>query len=191
VTLKLAEDGELLVKGPNVFQGYFKDPIATEAAFDAEGYFRTGDIGERTPEGHWRITDRKKELIITAGGKNIAPQKLENLLKARPGIANACVHGDRRPYLVAILTLDREALALHHPHLAEKPADDPLLRAAIAAEVADVNARLARVEQIKDFRLLDSDFSTETGELTFTLKLKRRVIETRHAALLAAMYPTA
>ncbi|MFN3430301.1 MAG: AMP-dependent synthetase/ligase [Candidatus Sericytochromatia bacterium] len=188
VTIKLAEDGELLVRGPNVFQGYYRDEAATAEAIDAEGFFHTGDIGERDSDGFWRITDRKKELIITAGGKNIAPQKLENALKARPGIASACVVGDRRPYLTALLTIDREALAAHHPRLAGRPVDDADLRAAIAAEVTDVNVRLARVEQIKDFRLLDTDFSAESGELTYTLKLKRRVIEARHAALIAAMY---
>jgi long-chain acyl-CoA synthetase len=188
VTIRRAEDGELLVRGPNVFQGYWRDEAATNEAVDAEGFFHTGDIGERDADGFWHVTDRKKELIITAGGKNVAPQKLENALKARPGIASACVVGDRRPYLVALLTIDREALAAHHPPLADRPVDDPDLRAAIAAEVTDVNVRLARVEQIKDFRLLDTDFSPESGELTYTLKLKRRVIEARHAALIAAMY---
>jgi long-chain acyl-CoA synthetase len=188
VEVKRAPDGELLVKGPNVFSGYFKDAEATREAFDAEGFFRTGDIGECDADGFWYVTDRKKELIITAGGKNIAPQKLEQLLTARPGIAGACVVGDRRACLVALLCLDREALRATDPTLAERPADDPALRALMAREVAVVNARLARVEQIKDFRLLDSDFSPESGELTYTLKLKRRVIETRHAALIGAMY---
>jgi long-chain acyl-CoA synthetase len=188
VTVKRAPDGELLVRGPNVFSGYFKDEAATRAAFDADGFFRTGDIGEQDADGFWYITDRKKELIITAGGKNIAPQKLEQRLTARPGIAGACVVGDRRAYLVARLSLDRPALAAGHPALADAPVDDPALRAAIAREVAEVNAGPARVEQIKDFRLLDSDFSPESGELTYTLKLKRRVIEARHAALIGAMY---
>ena len=127
-------------------------------------------------------------MIITAGGKKIAPQKVEALLRRRPLISNAMLHGDRRPYLVALLTLDAEALAASRPDLAARSADDAGLLEALRGEVAAVNSLLARFEQVKEFRVLPRDFSLEAGELTFTLKLKRRAIEAAWKPLLDEMY---
>lgn len=188
VEVKIAPDGEVLVKGPNVFAGYFGDDAATREAFTEDGFYRTGDVGEFDEEGFLKITDRKKELIITASGKNIAPTKLENLLKARPGISNALVHCDRRPYVVALLTLDRPALEKVLPGLGGRPLDDPELLAHVERQVRVVNEGLPRFEQIKVYRLLEEDFSAEDGTLTLTFKLKRRVIEARYHDLLDQMY---
>jgi long-chain acyl-CoA synthetase len=189
VELRFAADGELLVRGENVFGGYFKDEKATREVFDENGFFRTGDIGRVDEDGFYYITDRKKELIITAAGKNIAPQKIETMLKERAIISNALVHGDRRNYLVAILTLDRGVLRQTHPGLSARPVDDPEVRAVVGAEISIVNEELARFEQIKDFRIVEEDFTVERGELTVTMKLKRRVIEKTYMALLDEMYP--
>lgn len=188
VDVKLAEDGELLVRGPNVFQGYFKDPEATREAFDADGFFRTGDIGDVDADGYFYVTDRKKELIITAAGKNIAPQKIENMLRERRYISNCLVHGDRRHFLVALIALDRESIRSRHPDLAARPADDISLRTLIERQIEHVNNQLARFEQIKDFRIIEQDFAPETGELTVTMKLKRRVVEERYREVLDEMY---
>jgi long-chain acyl-CoA synthetase len=188
VEVKVAEDGELLVRGINVFREYFKDPTATGDAFDEDGFYRTGDVGRIDEDGFVYITDRKKELIITAAGKNIAPQKLENLLRERPFVSNALVHCDRRPYVVALVTLDRAALGVARPDLASAPADDPRIVSLIAHEVEAANGRLPRFEQIKHFRIVEREFSPETGELTLTLKLKRRVIEANYRDLLDGMY---
>ena len=188
VEVRVAEDGELLVRGRNVFAGYFRNDGATREALTEEGFYRTGDVGHLDGEGFWHITDRKKELIITAGGKKIAPQKVEALLRRRPLIAGAMLHGDRRPYLVALLSLDREVLASTRPDLAGLLEGDPALRAALAEEVAAVNALLAHFEQVKEFRILPRDFTLEAGELTFTLKLKRRVIEAAWRETLDGMY---
>lgn len=188
VEIRLDGDGEVLVRGPNVFAGYFKDPAATAAAFTPEGFYRTGDVGEMDADGFLRITDRKKELIITASGENIAPTKLENLLKARPGISSALVHCDRRPYVVALLTLDRPALDGVRPGLSAAPLDAPELLSHVRAQVDAVNASLSRVEQIKVYRVLEEDFSAEGGTMTLTFKLKRRVIEARYRQVLEEMY---
>lgn len=188
VEVKLDEDGELLVRGPNVFQGYFKDPEGTKEAFTEDGFFRTGDIGTVDADGYFYVTDRKKELIVTAGGKNIAPQKIENMLRERRYISNCLVHGDRRNYLVAIIAIDRESIRSRHPEVADRPVSDINVRTLIERQVEHVNNQLARFEQIKDFRLIDQDFTPETGELTVTMKLKRRVVEERYRELLDSMY---
>lgn len=192
VTLRLAEDGEILARGPNVAGGYHNRPQETAEAWSEDGWFRTGDIGE-FEDGFLRITDRKKELIKTAGGKYVAPQKIENLLKARPLISQAVVIGDQIKYCVALLTLDPQAAAdwaqAHgrgERSLAEL-VDDDELRQAVQREVDDVNARLASFESIKYFRILPRDFSIEEGELTPSLKIKRRVIQTRYADRIAEM----
>ncbi len=179
--VKFAEDGELLVRGPGVFREYFKDPEGTRAAFTDDGFYRTGDLGTIDADGYYYIVDRKKDLIITSGGKNVAPQKLESLLRERPFISNALVHGDRRPCLVALLTLDRDALAA-------EAVPPEAVQARLQREVAAVNAKLPRFEQIKAFAILDGDFTHESGELTLTLKLRRRIIEERHKALLDGLY---
>lgn len=188
VEVRLAADGELQVRGVNVFPGYLDNPEANAEAFTPDGFWRSGDIGRVDEEGFYHITDRKKELIITAGGKNIAPQKLENLLRQRPLISHCLVHGDRRPYVVALLTVDRAALAAAHPELAEAPPEDERLCQLLEAEVAEVNRQLARFEQIKKFRVLPGEFTAQGGELSQSLKLKRRVVEERHRHLLEAMY---
>ncbi|HUJ55461.1 MAG TPA: long-chain fatty acid--CoA ligase [Gaiellaceae bacterium] len=176
--LRIADDGEILVRSDTVFAGYYKDPEATAAAFAEDGWFRTGDVGEIDAEGFLRITDRKKDLIITAGGKNIAPQNLENALKASRFVSQAIVVGDRRPYVAALLTLDEAEVAAS----GREPA-------AIAEElVGDVNRDRTRAEQIKRFVVLPRDFSLEEGEVTPTLKLRRRVIAEHFAPEIDGLY---
>ncbi len=188
VEVEVDADGELLVRGPNVFRGYWRQPELDAEVFDGRGFWRTGDIGRIDDDGFVWITDRKKELIVTSGGKNIAPQRLETMLKERPGISNAMVVGDRRPYVVALLTLDREAIRASSPQLADLPGDDPRIVEIVGAEVEAVNARLARFESIKRFALVEPDFSVDGGELTVTLKLKRRVIADLHADTVEGLY---
>lgn len=186
VELKIAADGEILAKGPNIARGYYERPAQTAQAWDAEGWFHTGDIGQ-LDDGYLRITDRKKELIKTAGGKYVAPQKIENLLKSRPLISQAVVLGDRLKYCVALITLDPDALAawadkngLGGTDLAVLAAEEGV-RASVESSVAAVNEGLASYESIKYFAILPHDFSVESGELTASLKIKRRVIAERHA----------
>jgi len=193
VSLRLGEDGEILARGPNVASGYYNRPQETAEAWGEDGWFRTGDIGE-IEDGFLRITDRKKELIKTAGGKYVAPQKIENLLKARPLISQAVVVGDQLKYCVALLTLDTEAVgAWARAHgrggrpLADLLADEDLEKA-VGHEVDTVNARLASFETIKYFRILPRDFAVEEGELTPSLKIKRRVIQERYADRIAEMF---
>lgn len=188
VEVRVAADGELEARGFNVFPGYLDNPAANAEAFTSDGFWRSGDIGRVDEDGFFYVTDRKKELIITAGGKNIAPQKLENLLRQRPLISHCLVHGDRRRYVVALLTVDRVALAAAHPELAEVTVDDDRLRQLLAAEVTEINSHLARFEQIKAFRVVAQEFTAEGGELSQSLKLKRRVVEERYRCLLDAMY---
>jgi long-chain acyl-CoA synthetase len=176
--VKLDEDGEILVKSPSVFVGYYKDPEATAAAFTEDGWFRTGDVGEIDDDGYLKITDRKKDLIITAGGKNIAPQNIENALKASRFVSQAVVIGDRRPYVTALITLEQAEVA--------SSGRDP---EELVQEVVDeVNRDRVRVEQIKKFRILDRDFSQEDGELTPTLKLRRRVVHEHFADEIERLY---
>lgn len=191
VEVVVADDGELLVRGENVCAGYLDDPEANAETFDADGFYHSGDIGRRDEDGFFYITDRKKELIITAYGKNIAPQKIENLLRERRFISNCIVHGDRRSHLVALITIDRDDLRARRPDLAAVDATDPRLASLIGKEVDAVNAGLPSFEHIRSFRVLDHDFSPETGELTPTMKLKRRVIETKYHALLDELYQPA
>jgi long-chain acyl-CoA synthetase len=192
VELKIASDGEILAKGPNVAYGYHRRPEETAATWDADGWFHTGDIGEME-DGFLRITDRKKELIKTAGGKYVAPQKIENLLKSRPLISQAVVIGDRLKYCVALLTLDEEA-ARRWAQTAGVGAVEPTtlsrdarLLAALQKQVDEVNRQLASYETIKKFDVLPRDFSIETGELTPSLKIKRKVIRDKYAATIAAL----
>jgi long-chain acyl-CoA synthetase len=176
--VRLAEDGEILVRSDSVFAGYYKDPEATAAALTDDGWFRTGDVGEFDDEGFLRITDRKKDLIITAGGKNIAPQNLENALKASRFVSQALIVGDRRPYVTALVTLDEAELATSDR--------DP--QALVQELVDDVNRDRTRVEQIKRFVILPRDFSQEEGEVTPTLKLRRRVIHEHFADEIEELY---
>ncbi len=192
--VKIADDGEILLQGPGVFTEYYKDPTATRDAFTADGWFLTGDIGELDADGYLRITDRKKNIIVTAGGKNIAPANIENLLMAHPLISQVLVHGDRRNYLVALITLDPDALLAwandHHkgslPY--EELTQDAEVVTLVQSLVDKANSSLARYEQIKYFRILPEEVSVENGLLTPTLKLKRREMETRYGEWLDEMY---
>jgi long-chain acyl-CoA synthetase len=176
--IRLAEDGEILIRSDSVFAGYYKEPEATAAALTDDGWLRTGDVGAIDDEGFLRITDRKKDLIITAGGKNIAPQNLENALTSSRFVSQALVVGDRRPYVAALLTLDDAEVA--------STGRDP---GEIAQElVDDVNRDRMRVEQIKRFVVLPRDFSLEAGEVTPTLKLRRRVIHEHFATEIEQLY---
>jgi long-chain acyl-CoA synthetase len=176
--VRLADDGEILIRSPSVFAGYYKDPGATAEALTDDGWFRTGDVGEIDAEGFLRITDRKKDLIITAGGKNIAPQNLENALKSSRFVSQALVVGDRRPYVTALVTLDEAELA--------SSGRDP--QKLVQELVDDVNRDRTRVEQIKRFVILPRDFSQEEGEVTPTLKLRRRVIHEHFADEIERLY---
>jgi len=178
VELRLAEDGEILIRSDSVFAGYYKEPEATTAALTDDSWLRTGDVGEVDDEGFLRITDRKKDLIITAGGKNIAPQNLENALKASRFISQALIIGDRRPYVTALVTLDEAELA--------SSGRDP--QELVQRLVEDVNRDRTRVEQIKRFVILPRDFSQEEGEVTPTLKLRRRVIHEHFADEIERLY---
>jgi long-chain acyl-CoA synthetase len=191
--LRIAEDGEILARGANVTRGYYERPDATAEAWDASGWFHTGDIGEIDAEGFLRITDRKKDLIKTSGGKYVAPQKVENLLKLQPHVSQAILIGDNRKYCVALVTLDAEeverwaaakGLGIPRAELHEHPE----VQKVIEEEVAVVNRDLASWEQVKYFRILPGDFSPESGELTPSLKVKRKVVGQRHAAVIESMY---
>jgi long-chain acyl-CoA synthetase len=176
--VRLADDGEILIRSDSVFAGYYKEPEATEAALTEDGWLRTGDVGEIDADGFLRITDRKKDIIITAGGKNIAPQNLENALKTSRFVSHAIVVGDRRPYVTALLTLDEAEVAAsgRAPH-------------ELAQELVDgVNHDRTRVEQIKRFVILPRDFSQEEGEVTPTLKLRRNVIHEHFADEIEQLY---
>jgi len=195
VSLKIADDGEILAKGPNIALGYYKRPEETRSAWDSEGWFHTGDIGEIDSDGFLRITDRKKDLIKTSGGKYVAPQKVENLLKTQPHISQAVVIGDRRRYCVALLTLDAaEVEAWAAKQGISLPADraawahDERVRALIESEVAAANRHLASYESVKYFRIVPHDFTVESGELTPSLKVKRKVIAERYRDLIEEMY---
>jgi len=185
---------ELQVRGPNVFMGYLNLPDKTAETIDADGWLHTGDVGLVDADGYFRITDRMKDIIITAGGKNITPSELENDLKFSPYITDAVVVGDKRAYLVVIVMIDQENV--------EKFAQDrdipfsnyasltkaPEVQALIQAEIDRVNRKFARVEQIKKFWLLDTQLSAEDDELTPTMKLKRKLVEKKYADRLDAMY---
>ena len=193
VEVRIAMDGEVLVRGGNVFRGYFKDPDATAEAL-RDGWLHSGDVGHLDEDGYLVITDRKKDLIITAGGKNVAPQELENRLKYHPLISQAVVVGDRRPYLAALITLDPEALAklaadrgLGTEDLAELAAH-PDVEEAVAAAVEAVNAEFSHAEQIKRWRILPRDFLQEEEEVTPTLKVRRRAIRRKYAADIEGLY---
>ena len=190
----IADDGEILVRGPLTSPGYLNRPDLTDALIDADGWLKTGDIGTIDADGFVSVTDRKKELIITAGGENIAPAAVENVLVAHPLIGQALAYGDRRPYVVALLTLDGEAApawararGITAGSLAAL-ASDPQVLAEVAAGVAAANERLARVQQVKRWRLLPVEWTAETEELTPTLKLKRRVVHAKYADALDSLY---
>lgn len=172
IEVKLADDGEILIKGPNVFMGYFKDPQATAETL-VDGWLHSGDLGAFDRDGFLSITGRKKEIIITAGGKNIAPVNIETLIKQLPLVGEAVVIGDRRKYLTALVTVTENV---------------PDARVQIQKQIDLANQQLARVEQVKKFEILDKPFGIDTGELTPTLKLKRKVIAQKYATEIERMY---
>jgi long-chain acyl-CoA synthetase len=194
VELRIAEDGEILARGKNVFQGYFKDEEATRAAIDEQGWFHTGDIGTLSPDGYLKITDRKKNILITAGGKNITPSNIESEVKAHPLISYCHLHADRRPFPTALVCLDPQQLeklaqekGLRGRTAAELK-DDPAVREVVQGAIDRANARFAQFERIKKFAILPEEFSITTGELTPTLKVKRKDVEKKYAAVLEALY---
>jgi long-chain acyl-CoA synthetase len=191
--LRLAEDGELLIRSETIFAGYFKDPEATAAVLGDDGWLRSGDIATIDADGFVTITDRKKDLIVTAGGKNIAPQNLENDLKTSRFVSQAMVVGDRKPYPAVLITLDPVEIGkwAAEEGVEGDPATlarDPRVNELVAGIVDDVNRERSRYEQIKRFRILPRDFEMERGEVTPTLKLKRRVVFEHFADEVAALY---
>jgi len=191
---KIAPDGEILVRGEGVFQGYLNQPQATAEAIDPEGWLHTGDIGEKDADGFLRITDRKKNLIITAGGKNVAPANIELLITREPLVSQVVVLGDRRRFLSALITLSTDELnnlqktetfaGMDH---AEMIASETI-RQRVHAAVERANAQLARYENIRAYRILNREFSIDSGEMTPTMKLKRKVIEQNHAETIETLY---
>ncbi len=194
VEVRIAEDGEILVRGPNVMRGYYKMPAETAEILSGEGWLRTGDIGQLDAEGFLTITDRKKDLIKTAAGKFVAPQPIENHLKMQPLIQSAVVIGDRRRFIAALLVPNFAAVEARGRAegiaftSAREMAAHPKVRAWVAAQVEQVNANLAQYETIKRFALLDREFTLDAGELTVTMKLKRRAIEEKYAEQVEQIY---
>jgi long-chain acyl-CoA synthetase len=194
VEVKIAQDGEILVKGPNVFMGYLKQPEAT-AETVIDGWLHTGDIGEFDTDGFLRITDRKKDIIVTAGGKNISPQNIENRIKTAPGISQVVVVGDKRKFLSCLVTMDPEAVAeiweredWGSPPAEVALASDRRVRDLVQRAIDHVNGGLASYETVKKFVVLERDFTVEGGELTPSLKVKRRVIQRSHEAIIDGFY---
>jgi long-chain acyl-CoA synthetase len=192
VELKIADDGEILVKGPNIFAGYHNQASTSFGAVE-DGWLHTGDLGSIDEDGYLSITGRKKDIIITAGGKNLTPANIENDLKQCRWISQAVMHGDQRPYPVILITLDEEEIPVYAsehglPQDIPSLSRDPSIHALIEAEVARVNQRYAQVEQVKKFAILDHDLSQATGELTPTLKVKRNVVNEKYADLFDSLY---
>ena len=192
--VRLSDEGEILVRGPNVFMGYLNQPEKTAETIDAEGWLHTGDVGTVDADGYFRISDRLKDIIITAGGKNITPSEIENQLKFSPYVTDAVVIGDKKPYLVCLIMIDQENV--------EKFAQDhdvpfsnyasltraPEVQKLIEGEIERVNKQFARVEQVKKFRLIDKKLGAEDEELTPTMKLKRKLVSQKYAELIESMY---
>ncbi|MBI4830760.1 MAG: long-chain fatty acid--CoA ligase [Candidatus Lindowbacteria bacterium] len=189
-----APDGEILAKGPNIMVGYFNKPEDTTEAIDKEGFFHTGDIGVLDENGFLKITDRKKDIIVTAGGKNIAPQNIENLLKTDPLVANVMVHGDKRKFISALIVPEFEKLkqfaaekGIKYGSMSELVKDERVVKL-IGECVAAANRELASYESIKKFAVMDKDFTLESGELTPTLKVKRKVVTAKYKDTLDSFY---
>ncbi len=183
---KIAEDGEILVRGPNVFLGYFKEPEATAESLE-DGWLKSGDLGAFDRDGFLTITGRKKEIIITAGGKNVAPKNIEAAIKQSSLVGEAVVIGDRRKFLTALVTLDEDVARKLAPE-ASNVAEAPQIRSAIQVQIDLVNQSLARVEQVKKFAILAKPFGIDSGELTPTMKIKRKVVAQKYASEIEAMY---
>ena len=194
VEASTAADGELLLRGPSIMKGYFNRDAETREAIDGEGWLHTGDIGSIDADGYIAITDRKKEIIVLSGGKNISPANLETRLAADPHIAQACVIGDRRKHLAALLVPNLENLRdyLAQNGLQEKAADEvvqsPVLRQLFQAKLREFNKPLSDVEAISSFTLVANPFSQENGELTPTQKLRRKVVQEHYRDAIEAMY---
>ncbi|HVB58301.1 MAG TPA: long-chain fatty acid--CoA ligase [Candidatus Acidoferrales bacterium] len=194
VEVRIAEDGEILVKGPCVMQGYYRKPDQTREVFTADGWLCTGDIGRLDEDGYLIITDRKKELLKTAGGKFVAPAPIENLLKASAFISNAMVVGDKRKFVSVLIVPNFAAIeaearkAGREPPVPSQMVSDPWVRDLLSGEIERVTSSLAQYEKPKRFALLAQDFSYASGELTYTLKLKRRVIEQRYEDVIERLY---
>ena len=194
VELRIAEDGEILARGPNLMLGYYNNPEATSDVM-TDGWFHTGDIGRLDDDGYLTITDRKKELLVTAGGKNVAPQPIELRLKTDPLVAEAIVVGDGRPYVAVLIVPDVQALAGRVGIGSDSDLSTLVLRNDVRtlfdSVVQRVNAELPRHEQLKRFALLPAEFSVATGELTPTLKVKRRVVADRWNTEIEGLYAEA
>jgi long-chain acyl-CoA synthetase len=193
VEVRVAEDGEILLRGPTIFAGYFRNEEATRDVLGEDGWLRTGDVGELDEDGFLKVTDRKRDIIVTAGGKNLSPQNIENLLKGSPYVSQALVIGDRRPFVTALITLDEEeagkwAAAHGIDGDVSSLAARPEARALIQGVVDEVNSGLARFEQVRGFALLTRDFTPEENEVTPTLKLRRRIVEEHFASEIEALY---
>jgi long-chain acyl-CoA synthetase len=192
--VRIADDGEILTRGPGTFLGYLKNPEATAEVVDADGWLHTGDIGELDDDGYLTITDRKKDIIITAGGKNVSPSEIENRLKVSPFVREAVVIGDQRKYLVALIGIELDTVgnwALQHrvpfTTYADLSAKDEV-HELIGGVVEEANADLAQVEQVKRFALLPKELEQEDGEVTATQKVKRRAIEASFGPMIEALY---
>jgi long-chain acyl-CoA synthetase len=194
VEVKIAEDGEILTRGPHVMRGYFNNDEATEKAIDRDGWFYTGDIGEIDADGFLRITDRKKDILVNAYGKNIAPQPLEGLLKTSPYIGTPVLLGDRRKFITALIVpnferLERDAKKMGLSFASrEEMVRDGQIRQLVQREIDHFNQKLSRAEQIRKFVLLPRDFAIEEDEITPSLKVKRKSIDNKYKALIDAMY---
>jgi long-chain acyl-CoA synthetase len=192
--IRIADDGEILAKGPQVFRGYWRNNAATAAAFDRDGWFLTGDLGELDDHGYLRITGRKKEIIVTAAGKNVAPAPLEDRLRAHPLISQAVVVGDARPFIAALITLDPDAAGqwANNHGLGDLPAEELTasaeLRTVIQWAVDDANRSVSRAESIRAFEVLPDGLTIESGELTPTLKVRRSVVAARRADVIGRLY---
>lgn len=194
IKLKIADDGEVLLKGPTIFKGYFKNQEESAISFDEKGWFRTGDLGEYTKDGFLRITGRKKDIIVTAGGKNVAPQMIESIMLSSPYIDYFVVCGEGRKYLTALVALNGEAVRgylLEQGHVAqdnESLGDNPLVRQLIGRHIEEQNRKLASYETIKRFAIVRGDFSVENGSLTPTLKVRRSIVANRYGDILDGLY---
>jgi len=186
VEVRIADDGEILVRGPNVFMGYYKDEVATAEALDADGWLHSGDLGQFDSDGYLVITGRKKDIIITAGGKNIAPKNIEAGLMEHELVSQAVVIGDRRKFLSAVITLDAEAA--ERLIGAGDPTDHADVQQALDDHVERINQRFARVEHVRKFTVLPREFDQDNGELTPTLKIKRATVYENWADTIDAMY---
>jgi long-chain acyl-CoA synthetase len=196
VEVKIAEDGEILTRGPHIMKGYYNKPEATAEAIDPEGWFHTGDIGQIDKDGFLSITDRKKDLIVLAGGKKAAPQPIENELKKSAYVGLPVVLGDRHKFLAALIVPNFERLNdwAREKHVAIKPETidaNPEVRRLFQQEIDGYNADKPHHEQVRAFALLPSDLTIEDGSITPTLKVKRRILETRYQALIEGMWKTA